>query len=105
MMDETPETEGRQCAGQGFIRTNDWPFGPTCPACNGMGYRPMTEDEEADAAEEQQRLMCEGEPTLPMKEAYDIEFRQQQESRTCAFTCSRQRLNERVGANERYNVV
>src|SRR3546814_16479332 len=22
----------------------------SCPACNGMGYRPMTEDEEADAA-------------------------------------------------------
>src|SRR3546814_9254435 len=76
MMDETPETECRQCDGQGFIRTNEWPFGPTCPACNGMGYRPMTEDEEADAAEEQHRLMCEGEPPLSMQEAYEIAFRQ-----------------------------
>src|SRR3546814_2018311 len=76
MMDETPETECRQCDGQGFIRTNEWPFGPTCPACNGMGYRPMTEDEEADAAEEQHRLMCEGEPPLSMQEASEIAFRQ-----------------------------
>src|SRR3546814_2087341 len=80
MMDETPETECRQCDGQGFIRTNEWPFGPTCPACNGMGYRPMTEDEEADAAEEQHRLMCEGEPPLSMQEAYEIAFRQKQRS-------------------------
>src|SRR3546814_17484518 len=78
MMDETPETECRQCDGQGFIRTNEWPFGPTCPACNGMGYRPMTEDEEADAAEEQHSLMCEGEPPLSMQEAYEIAFRSEE---------------------------
>src|SRR3546814_19846438 len=67
-MDETPETECRQCDGQGFIRTNEWPFGPTCPACNGMGYRPLTADDAADAAEEQHRLICEGEPQLSMQE-------------------------------------
>src|SRR3546814_3671793 len=78
MMDETPETECRQCDGQGFIRTNEWPFGPTCPACHGMGYRPMTEDEEADAAEEQHRLLCEGEPPLSMQEAYEIAFRSEE---------------------------
>src|SRR3546814_12406463 len=82
MMDETPETECRQCDGQGFIRTNEWPFGPTCPACNGMGYRPMTADEEADDAEEQHRLMCEGAPPLSRQDAYNIAFRDRQELRS-----------------------
>src|SRR3546814_5781826 len=67
MMDETPETECRQSDGQGFIRTNEWPFGQTCPACNGMGYRPMTEDEEDDAAEEQHRIMRSEEHTTELQ--------------------------------------
>src|SRR3546814_14045419 len=60
VMNETPEEECGQCEVHACIRTRAWPLGPPCPACNGMGYRPMTEDEEADAAEEQHRIMCEG---------------------------------------------
>src|SRR3546814_15635057 len=63
MMDETPETECRQSDGQGFIRTNEWPYGQTSLACNGMGYRPMPEAEKADDNEDEQHFMCEGEPT------------------------------------------
>lgn len=44
---ETPEIECTKCDNLGFM----WPFGPTCSACNGKGWRPMTPDEEADAAE------------------------------------------------------
>ncbi len=42
----------------------------TCPACKGEGWRPMTDDEMADAAERQHQDMCEGEPPVTMAEQY-----------------------------------
>ena len=49
-----------------------------CEACGGRGWRAMTEDEETDAAEEQFRLMMEGEAPLSMQEAYEQAFQQKQ---------------------------
>lgn len=65
-----PDIECTQCSGEGFIRTNGWPFGPACEACNGEGWRPMTDDEVADAAEREHEAMCEGEPPFTMAEQY-----------------------------------
>lgn len=49
-----------------------------CEACGGRGWRAMTEDEETDAAEEQFRLMMEGEAPLSMQDAYKQAFQQKQ---------------------------
>lgn len=80
------DVECSACGGEGEIY---WPNSQDpassieiCPDCNGMGWRAMTEDEEADAAEEQYRLMCEGEAPMSMQEAYEVAFRQKQELRS-----------------------
>lgn len=45
----TPEIECPKCDNLGFM----WPFGPICSECAGEGWRPMTPEEEAEAAERQ----------------------------------------------------
>lgn len=84
---DTPEIEYPECDGEGFTmkrlpRVGGGLYEVNCEACNGMGWRAMTEDEEADAAEEQHRLMCEGEAPMSMQEAYEAAFRQKQELRS-----------------------
>ncbi len=64
-----PEIECRECDGHGRVRTDVHPAMP-CIACKGEGWRPMTDDEMADAAERQHRDMCEGEPPVTMAEQY-----------------------------------
>lgn len=53
-------------------------FTVPCEACSGRGWRAMSDDEEADAAEEQYRLMIEGEPPMSVLEAYEQAFQQKQ---------------------------
>ena len=47
---ETPEIECRECHGEGVAEIVCGYERP-CDACNGKGWRAMTPDEEADAAE------------------------------------------------------
>lgn len=80
---ERPEIECPDCNGYGHTMKRNLSLGPglyehTCGACNGHGWRAMTEDEEADAAEEQFYLMMEGEAPLSMREAYEQAFKQKQ---------------------------
>lgn len=80
------EIECPDCNGYGHIMRRCISLGPglhemTCGACNGHGWRAMTDDEEADAAEEQYRLMMEGDPPMSMQEAYERAFKQKQELR------------------------
>lgn len=77
----TQEVECRQCDGEGFTRTNEWPFGPTCTACNGEGWRAMTPDEEADAAERQEQERIHGEPPVTMDEMHRAAWDQKQDLR------------------------
>jgi len=73
-----PEIECRECNGEGFVRTNGWPFGPTCTACEGEGWRPMNDDELADAAERQAEDAA-GEPPITMDEQHRAAWQQKQE--------------------------
>ena len=77
------EIECTDCDGYGFTMKRNLSLGTrvyehTCAACNGHGWGAMTGDEEADAAEEQFRLMTEGEPPLTVQEAYEQAFQQKQ---------------------------
>lgn len=83
MFNDAPEIECPDCDGRGYT-LSVWTCGrlhkteESCPACNGYGWRAMTADEEADAAEEQHRLMTEGEEPLSMQEAYERAWEQKQ---------------------------
>jgi len=58
------------CNGEGFVRVNQWPYGPTCPFCSGAGWREMTQDEADDAAADAFSDMCEGEPPVGLIERH-----------------------------------
>lgn len=77
----TPEIECPECDGEGFIRTNGWPFGPNCTACNGEGWRPMT-DEELEAAAERQQEDNASEPPITMAEQHRAAWQQKQDLRS-----------------------
>lgn len=87
MFDETPEIECPDCDGRGYT-LSVWTCGclhkteEVCEACNGHGWRVMTDDEEADAAEEQHRLMMEEDAPMSMQEAYERAWQQKQELRS-----------------------
>lgn len=66
-----PEIECRDCDGHGArLVPGKLDDADACPACEGRGWRAMTEDEMADAAEAQHEAMCEGEPPVTMAEQY-----------------------------------
>ena len=56
-------------------------FTVECSDCAGHGWRPMTDDELADAAEAQHEAMCEGEPPVSMDEMHQSAHREKMESR------------------------
>lgn len=62
----THEIECPKCDNLGFM----WPFGPICSGCHGEGWRPMTDDELADAAERQEQDRIHGEPPVTMAEQH-----------------------------------
>ena len=66
------EIECPNCKGEGFIRHNQWPFGPTCTDCAGIGWRAMTDDEASDAAESALSDACEGEPPMSFSERTEM---------------------------------
>ena len=72
-----PEIECRQCDGNGFIPPAKR-MGETvdCAACNGAGWRPMTDDERDDAAADAFSDMCEGEPPITMDERHAMAWRE-----------------------------
>lgn len=60
---------------------------PTCDAhgcveCNFTGWRPMTADEEADAAEAAEQERIHGEPPVTMAEQHQRDWQQKQELRS-----------------------
>lgn len=63
---DTPEIECPKCDNLGFM----WPFGPICSECDGKGWRPMSDDELADAAERQEHDRIHGEPPVSVQEQY-----------------------------------
>jgi RecJ-like exonuclease len=75
-----PEIECPQCDGNGRIRSEVHPA-VQCEDCKGIGWRPMTDDELADAAEAQHEAMCEGEPPVSMDEMHQRAHREKMESR------------------------
>lgn len=85
-MDEAHEIECRECDGYGFtIKRNPNPLMRglheiTCEACNGHGWRAMTDDEQADAAEEQFRELM-AEPPVSLDEQHRAAWDQKQELR------------------------
>lgn len=73
----TPEIECPKCDNLGFM----WPFGPICSECHGTGWRAMTPDEEADAAERQEQERIHGEPPVTMAEQHRAAWQQKQDLR------------------------
>lgn len=57
-------------------------FTVECADCAGHGWRPMTDDELADAAEAQHEAMCEGEPPVSMDEMHQRAHREKMEARS-----------------------
>lgn len=75
------EIECPDCHGEGFIRVNEWPFGPMCYCCNGKGWRAMTDEERDDASENAWSDMCESEPPVSMAEQHQRAWQQKQDLR------------------------
>ncbi|MFN3474039.1 MAG: hypothetical protein ACK4ZW_08345 [Blastomonas sp.] len=89
--DETPEIECPDCNGHGerntatpsqrarYLHHDDVsPDDCTepCPDCGGRGWRPMTEEEAADAAADAFSDMCESEPPVTMAERQAMAWRE-----------------------------
>lgn len=93
-MGET-EIECRDCDGEGEVEhphlqggyispQAECPPDPVmieCEACNGKGWRAMTEDEADAAAEAAWDRAQEGEPPITMQERYEAAWKQKQELR------------------------
>lgn len=84
-MSDASEIECPDCGGHGHILKRDLRLGPgmhemTCEACNGHGWRAMTQDEIDDAAADAFSDMCEGEPPISMREAHEAAWQQHQEA-------------------------
>ena len=56
-------------------------FTVECSECCGTGWRPMTQDEIDDAAEDAFSDMCEGEPPVSLDEQHRAAWKQKQELR------------------------
>lgn len=78
-MPDTPEIECPDCDGNGFIpphkRMSEF---ADCAACNGAGWRPMTDEERDNAAADAFSDMCEGEPPITMDERHAMAWREKQ---------------------------
>ena len=84
-MSERPEIECPTCDGEGFTMVRNRSLGPglyeqTCEPCNGHGWRAMTDDELADAAERQAEDAA-SEPPVTMDEMHRAAFARKQELR------------------------
>ncbi|EQB06204.1 hypothetical protein [Sphingobium baderi] len=88
------EIECPQCGGEGEWEhphlstppgiTAECPPDPVmvdCEDCDGKGWRPMTDDELAEAAADAFSDMCEGEPPVTMDEQHSAAFQQKMELR------------------------
>lgn len=71
----TPEIECPDCDGYGKARIA-FIGSPDCPACHGEGWRPMNDDELADAAERQEQDRIEGEPPVTLAEQHRAAWEQ-----------------------------
>lgn len=70
------ETECDECNGEGMIWNNADPTsgqGYECEKCNGTGWREMTDDEIADAAESAYERQFEGEPPMSFSERAEMQ--------------------------------
>lgn len=74
-----PDVECKRCDGTGEIY-NSHDCMKDCPDCCGHGWRPMTEDEIADAAERQAEDAA-GEPPVTMAEMHRAAWAQKMELR------------------------
>jgi DnaJ-class molecular chaperone len=78
-MPDTPEIECPDCDGNGFIpphrRMGEF---SDCTACNGTGWRPMTDEERDNAAADAFSDICEGEPPITMDERHAMAWREKQ---------------------------
>lgn len=78
-----PDIECKRCDGNGWIEVRRHGIvrglhQEDCPDCHGHGWRPMTDDELADAAETQHDAMSEGEPPVTLAEQHALAWRQKQ---------------------------
>lgn len=90
---DEPEIECPDCEGEGetehpFLEgsyTHSHAINPpssvmiTCEACNGKGWRPMTDDEIDDAAADAFSDMCCSEPPITMQERHEAAWKQKME--------------------------
>jgi RecJ-like exonuclease len=87
-----PEIECRECDGNGEVQTtipsasrarmvghddlDPSDFTAPCPACNGAGWRPMTDEERDDAAADAFSEQCSSEPPITMDERHAMAWRE-----------------------------
>ncbi len=80
----TNEIECPECEGEGRFWNNADPTSGQsvdCDACNGHGWREMTEEEANDAAANAWSDLCESEPPITMQERYEAAAKQKRELR------------------------
>lgn len=76
----TQDIECKKCVGTGEVY-NSHDCMKDCPDCDGLGWRPMTQDEIEDAAADAFSDMCEGEPPLSADEHYRMAAEQKRRLR------------------------
>lgn len=72
----THEIECSECGGTGTVMPARELF--DCEACDGVGWREMTPDEEADYAEQQEQERIHGEPPISLDEQHRAAWQQKQ---------------------------
>ncbi len=77
-MGEIPEIECPDCWGNGVKVLVGKLSDETCPACDGQGWRPMTDDE-LDAAAEKQAEDRMSEPPMSLDEQHRRDWEKHQE--------------------------
>ena len=78
----THEIECTRCSGEGNIYNSLFREMVGCPDCFTLGWRAMTADEEADAAEAQEQERIHGEPPVNMAEQHRAAWAQKQDLRS-----------------------